>query len=84
MEDALWDGAEIVSGDSVQIYRGLDIGTDKAPAELRAATPHHLVDALGFDESYSANDFATRARAAIRVRPRPPPVSTTAPAPCCC
>lgn len=57
---------EIVSGDSVQIYRGLDIGSAKASADVRAAVLHHLIDELGFNDSYSAVDFAKRAREVIR------------------
>ena len=35
---------EVVSADSMQVYRGLDIGTDKAPPELRERVPHHMID----------------------------------------
>ena len=37
-------GGEIVSGDSMQIYRGMDIGTAKPDAAELAAAPHHLID----------------------------------------
>ncbi len=58
-------GAEIVSVDSMQVYRGMDVGTDKANAELRAAVPHHLLDLLDPSEPLSVADFQRRARAAI-------------------
>ncbi|MFM8890014.1 MAG: isopentenyl transferase family protein, partial [Planctomycetia bacterium] len=45
--------AEIVSVDSMAVYRGLDIGTAKPTAEQRAAVPHHLVDVVDPGESYS-------------------------------
>ena len=49
--------AEIVSADSMQVYRGLDIGSAKPTAAERAALVHHLVDIKNFDESYSVSDF---------------------------
>jgi tRNA dimethylallyltransferase len=45
---------EIVSLDSALVYRGMDIGTAKPGAELRAQVPHHLVDIIDPDQSYSA------------------------------
>ena len=45
---------EVVSGDSQQVYRGLDIGTAKASPEEQAAVPHHLIDVREVTESYSA------------------------------
>ncbi len=45
---------EIVSMDSAQVYRGLDIGTAKPGAAERARVPHHLIDVIDPDESYSA------------------------------
>ena len=58
-------GAEIVSVDSMQVYRGMDVGTDKATAELRGALPHHLLDLLDPSEPLSVADFQRRARAAL-------------------
>ncbi|HSG39964.1 MAG TPA: tRNA (adenosine(37)-N6)-dimethylallyltransferase MiaA [Thermoanaerobaculia bacterium] len=58
-------GGEIVNADSLQAYRGLDIGTAKPTPEERERVPHHLVDILDPHESYSAGDFARRAEAAI-------------------
>ncbi len=56
---------EIVSLDSAQVYRGMDIGTAKPSAEERARVPHHLLDLIGPTESYSAGRFRTDAIAAI-------------------
>ena len=58
-------GGEIVSCDSQQVYRGLDIGTAKASPEERAAVPHHLIDVVDPDESFSAAEYARRARGAL-------------------
>lgn len=60
-----WTAGEIVSVDSAQIYRGMDIGTAKPDAATRAAVPHHLIDVLDPAETYSAARFADDARAAI-------------------
>lgn len=57
--------AEIVSADSMQIYRGLDIGTAKpGPSEL-ATVPHHLIDIAGVEEEFNAARFKESAAAAI-------------------
>ena len=48
---------EIVSVDSAQVYRGMDIGTAKPSAEERRAVPHHLIDLLDPTERYSAGRF---------------------------
>lgn len=58
-------GAEIISADSRQVYKYLDIGTAKPTAAERARVPHHLVDFLDPDEPYSAADYAADARAAM-------------------
>ena len=57
---------EIVSVDSAQIYRGMDIGTAKPDAATLAATPHHLIDILEPHESYSAARFRDDATTAMR------------------
>lgn len=59
-------GGEIISGDSMQIYRGMDIGTAKAGKEERERIPHHLVDIAEISESFSADRFLTLARDAVR------------------
>lgn len=58
-------GGEIISCDSMQIYRGMDIGTAKATEAERAAVPHHLLDLVEPDVPFSAADFAAAAQAAI-------------------
>ncbi|HXS51337.1 MAG TPA: tRNA (adenosine(37)-N6)-dimethylallyltransferase MiaA [Usitatibacter sp.] len=70
--------AEIVSVDSAQVYRGMDIGTAKPDPATLARVPHHLVDILDPTESYSAGRFradAERAIAAIERRGRLPIVA---------
>ena len=59
-------GGEIINCDSTAVYRGFDIGTDKPPASLRAAVPHHLVDICDPTQVYTAAQFADDATAAIR------------------
>jgi tRNA dimethylallyltransferase len=56
---------EIVSVDSAQVYRGLDIGTAKPERSLRRRIPHHLVDICDPAEAYSAGRFVSDALAAI-------------------
>ncbi|MDO8751256.1 MAG: tRNA (adenosine(37)-N6)-dimethylallyltransferase MiaA [Dehalococcoidia bacterium] len=56
---------EIVSVDSRQVYRGMDIGTAKATAEERASVPHHLIDVVEPTEEFSLAAFLELARAAI-------------------
>ncbi len=56
---------EIVSCDSMQIYRKMDIGTAKATAKERAAVPHHLIDTADPDEKCDLADFAEAAHQAI-------------------
>ena len=57
---------EIVSMDSAMVYRGLDIGTAKPSAAVRAQVPHHLVDIVEPTDAYSAGRFARDAGAAVR------------------
>ncbi|MFO7950344.1 MAG: tRNA (adenosine(37)-N6)-dimethylallyltransferase MiaA [Candidatus Fermentibacteraceae bacterium] len=52
---------EVISADSRQIYRGMDIGTAKPDATERNALPHHLIDVADPDEYYSAGRFAREA-----------------------
>ena len=66
---------EIISVDSAQVYRGLDIGTAKPTLEERDRVPHHLIDIRDPSESYSAGQFVTDAKrliAEIRSRGRMP------------
>jgi tRNA dimethylallyltransferase len=54
--------AEVISMDSRQVYRDMDIGTDKVGRAARAAVPHHGLDLVAPDERYSAGRFARDAR----------------------
>ena len=68
-------GGEIVSADSMQIYRGMDIGTAKVGIEEMQGVPHHLLDITDPSEEFSAADYkaaADRAIADIRSRGRLP------------
>ena len=55
-------GGEIVNYDSVQIYRGFDIGSAKPSLEERARVPHHLFDIVDADEEFNAADYGRLAR----------------------
>jgi len=57
--------AELVSADSMQVYRGMDIGTAKPSAQERARLPHHLIDIRNPNEQFNAGDFVRLARDAI-------------------
>ena len=56
---------EIVSCDSVAVYRHFEIGTAKPTREDRASIPHHLLDVAEPDEAFTAGEYSRRARAAI-------------------
>ena len=58
-------GGEIISCDSMQIYRGMDIGTAKPTAEELSAVKHHLIDILPPDAPYSCSDYVKDAERAI-------------------
>ncbi len=59
-------GAEIVSVDSMVVYRGLDIGTDKPTSSDRAKVPHHLLDLVDPAEPFSVAAYQAEARSALR------------------
>ena len=63
--------AEIISVDSMQVYRGLDIGTAKPSAAEQAGIPHHLIDCAGLEETYDAARFVREATEAERQIERP-------------
>ncbi|HAY22080.1 MAG TPA: tRNA (adenosine(37)-N6)-dimethylallyltransferase MiaA [Desulfobacterales bacterium] len=68
-------GAEIVSADSLQVYRELDIGSAKPTQEERALTPHHLIDVVFPDEDFDAAAYCRRGRrvlAELHARRVPP------------
>jgi tRNA dimethylallyltransferase len=56
---------EIVSVDSMCVYRGMDIGTSKPGPEARAAVPHHLVDLVDPDEDFTVTEYQLAAREAL-------------------
>ena len=58
-------GGEIVSADSMQVYRKMDVGTAKPSAEERAAVRHHMIDLCEPDEPYSLADWIAAARRSI-------------------
>ncbi len=58
-------GAEVISVDSMQIYRGMDIGTAKLPPAQRRGVRHHLLDLLDVTTAVTVAEFQTWARAAI-------------------
>lgn len=62
---AEWCDGEVVSADAFQVYRGLDIGTAKVSAALRARVPHHCIDLVDPDQHFTAADFARAAASAI-------------------
>ncbi len=57
--------AEIVNYDSVQLYRGFDIGSAKLPRAARRGIPHHLLDAIDPQTVFTAGDYAREARAVL-------------------
>ncbi len=59
-------GAEIISADSMQVYRGMDIGTAKPTPEERARVPHHLIDVADPKEEFSAGRYVSLADEAIK------------------
>lgn len=56
---------EIISADSMQIYKNMDIATAKPTEEEKEGIPHHLIGIIGADESFSVNEFKSRAVEAI-------------------
>jgi tRNA dimethylallyltransferase len=58
-------GGEIISVDSMQVYRGLDLGTAKASPAERARVPHHLLDVVELTEGFDAAKFVRLAQAAV-------------------
>jgi tRNA dimethylallyltransferase len=75
IEEALKRNGEIISVDSRQVYRGLDIGTEKITTEEMRGVPHYLIDIRDTSEAYSAGDFvkdATRLIEEISARGKLP------------
>jgi tRNA dimethylallyltransferase len=59
-------GGEIVSCDSVAVYRGMDLGSAKPSAAERARLPHHLIDVANPDQPFTAGEYSRQARAALK------------------
>jgi tRNA dimethylallyltransferase len=57
---------EVVSCDSVAVYRGMDLGTAKPTKEERSRLPHHLIDVANPDQPFTAGEYSRQARAALR------------------
>lgn len=75
VEEALARNGEVISVDSRQVYRGLDIGTEKITRAEMRGVPHHLIDIRDLSENYSAGDFvadATRLIGEISARGKLP------------
>jgi tRNA dimethylallyltransferase len=58
-------GGEIVSCDSVAVYRGMELGTAKPTKEERMRVPHHLIDVADLDDAFTAGVYSRRARATL-------------------
>ena len=58
-------GGEVVSADSMQIYRGMDIGTAKPTPEEMQGVPHHMIDIADPTENYSVSRYAAEATACV-------------------
>jgi len=59
-------GGEIVNCDSLQVFRGFDIGTAKVPVAERLGIPHHLIDVIDPAQLFTAGDYARLAETALR------------------
>ena len=59
-------GGEVISADSVQVYRGMDIGSAKISREEMGGVPHHLIDVLSPDEPFNVTVFQAMASEAVR------------------
>src|SRR5215469_12166868 len=57
---------EVINCDSMQLYRGFDVGTAKIPESERRGIPHHMIDVLSAPDVYSAGDYARDARRVIQ------------------
>lgn len=64
-------GAEILSVDSMQVYRGMDIGTAKPSPEERARVPHHMIDIVPPEDPYTVARFREDARAGLEATDAP-------------
>ena len=58
---------EIISADSVQIYKGLDIGSAKEDKQTMQQIPHHLIDIKDFNETYNVGEFIEDTQKALNI-----------------
>ena len=58
---------EVISCDSMQVYRGFDVGTDKIPSDEREGIPHYLLDIVDSSVQFTAADFVRHALTAVRI-----------------
>jgi len=65
VEMALTGNGEIVSADSMQVYRGLDLGTAKPSIRERQGVPHHMIDVADPKDDYSAAEYSSNAQVVI-------------------
>ena len=63
---AKYFNGEVISGDSMQIYKTMDIGTEKVTVDEMEGIKHHLIDIKDPTESYSVNDFQDEVRLKIK------------------
>jgi len=66
LEQLFAGSGEVISADSMQVYRGMDIGTAKPDPETLTRLPHHLIDILDFTSQFNAGDFIRQADQAVR------------------
>ena len=66
VELAIRMGGEVVSADSMQVYRGMDIGSAKVTQEEMRGVPHHLIDCVDPSENWNVVRFKEQAREAVR------------------
>jgi tRNA dimethylallyltransferase len=66
LADLFCGTGEIINADSMQVYRGMDIGTAKPDAQTRKQLPHHLLDVRNPDEQFNAGDFVAEADTLVR------------------
>ena len=66
LEIAKMIDGEIVSADSMQVYRGMDIGADKVSKEIQREIPHHLIDICDLSEDFNVAYFYARAKEALQ------------------
>jgi len=65
LSEVLPSGFEVVAVDSIQVYRGLDIGSAKPDAQERSRVPHHLIDIRNPDQAFDLGDFVAEAGCAV-------------------